>query len=467
MSLVIDTAAANRVVPEDEFGQWAQSQSVFLSSVMGELAVERRSVAAALDDSGFVVRWFEGFGGRDDPPDAAYLTEVAGADIYVGLIRDDYGAMQRTGFSATHEEYLEARSRGKRVSFWVATDGANRAGHARRFVDDVQVFNVTGSFTDASDLVAGLRKRLKEMAAEDLSPWVKVGDAVFRAEEIHETGARLVVRARVRDARVMAALRGVAPGQQWGGGQEVPVAYSDRAEVGRVETIEVQTQSQAVQVATLTMNVAWAEGRDSTAMGVQGLAHGDVVEAGIRAGYLHEPLPPELASFGMGSFADTTDGLAPLISQRVTEGSVAAIARLLAVEHLVGTRRVAMVEDFVLGPRAGRDQTRFGGSWPAKVGSLRGPALARTAKPTAGLEPATRSFARRLQVRISVTLGLVALLGPNRANQALQASAPVSVVDLGGTLRWSPGRHVSGGLRRARISFGASELSLEIGEGID
>jgi hypothetical protein len=80
---------------------------------MGELADERKAVAAALEALGFNVRWFEGFGGTDDRPDVAYMTEVAGADIYVGIVADVYGNNQpSSGFSATHEEYLEARKTG-------------------------------------------------------------------------------------------------------------------------------------------------------------------------------------------------------------------------------------------------------------------------------------------------------------------------------------------------------------------
>lgn len=350
MALTVDLTAANRTVSDDEFRQWASTHSVFLSSAMGEFANERRSIATALQDAGFTVRWFEDFGGRDDPPDAAYLTDVAGADVYVGVIGDYYGTMQASGYSATHEEYLEARRRGKRVSFWVRNDDANRQGHARDFVSEVRVFNVTGGFDDGDDLVRKLLRRLAEMAAEDLSPWVKVGDVIFRAERIIETGPTLTIEARIRDAAVMHALRAHAPASNWGGAGDVPVTYGDRAGVGRVDTLEVQTQSQAAQTIKLSVTVEWSSGRDLMAMGTTGFSHEDLVEVGIRAGLLHEPPPQQLTSLGMSSLIDSTDPLAELRSIRLPEGSVQAIARLLTVEHLVGKRRVDAVEDFVLGP---------------------------------------------------------------------------------------------------------------------
>lgn len=350
LTLTIDLTAATRTVANDEFQGWATSHSLFLSSVMGEFKDDRRSLADALEAEGFTVRWFEGFGGRDDPPDAAYLTEVAAADIYLGLMGDYYGTMQSSGYSATHEEYLEARRRGKRVTFWIRGNGSERQGHARDFVSEVQVFNVTGDFDDADELIRKVPRRLREMAAEDISPWVKLGNTIFRAERIVEAGRQLTVRARIRDANVMHALRALAPDLQWGRRAEAPVSYGDRAGVGRVEEMEVETQSQATQTITLVLGVEWASGRPDMAMNYQGYSHEDMVEVGIRSGLLHEQVPEPLTRVGMSSMVDNADPLAALHGVQLAEGSVQPIARLLAVEHLVGSRRVASIEDFVLGP---------------------------------------------------------------------------------------------------------------------
>ena len=73
MALVVDLSAANRVVPDDEFRQWASEHSVFLSSVMAELKDERRLIADALADAGFTVRSFESSFG----PAGAFLSAAA------------------------------------------------------------------------------------------------------------------------------------------------------------------------------------------------------------------------------------------------------------------------------------------------------------------------------------------------------------------------------------------------------
>jgi hypothetical protein len=167
MALVIDLAARARQLSDEEFRAWAHGQTAFISSAMGELAQERAAVADALERLGFTVRWFEEFGGRDDA--AAYLGEVRSCTVYVGLLGEQYGSMLPSepyaGFSATHAEYLEARAAGKRISFWALQPAEAREGHARRFLSEVQLFHVTGSFAGADDLAAKVERRRREIAA--------------------------------------------------------------------------------------------------------------------------------------------------------------------------------------------------------------------------------------------------------------------------------------------------------------
>lgn len=59
----------------------------------------------------------------------------------------------------------------------------------------------------SSKLGNSLNADLARIAAEDLSPWVKLGHVIFRAEEITYTRQRAEVRAAVRDWQVMGATR--------------------------------------------------------------------------------------------------------------------------------------------------------------------------------------------------------------------------------------------------------------------
>jgi hypothetical protein len=91
--------------------------------------------------------------------------------------------------------------------------------------------------------------------------------------------------------------------------------------------------------------------------GTSGLSADELVEAGMRALFLGEPLPPSL---GMLNFmADTGiegDDLQQAFAQpnEVAE----AIARLVVTEGLVGFGRAARVSSFSLGPRVGGAPSR-------------------------------------------------------------------------------------------------------------
>lgn len=369
MPLTIDLAAANRQVSEEELRLWASSHSVFLSSVMGELADERRAVAEALQDAGFTVRWFEDLGGRDDDAERAYLAEVAVSDIYLGLLANDYGAMLADGFSPTHAEYLEARRHGKRISFWARSDGSARSGHPRTFLNEVRTFHVTGSFDGAADLPGRVLRRLKEMAADDLAPWVKLDELILRAETIRDSGRELALTCRVRDRAVGHALEQLDPSASWGSGAELAVTYGDRSGRGRIESVGVETRSTAIRDVTVTMSVEWTTGGDTMAVGTSGFTAEDLVEVGLRAGLLREPLPERLGP--MSFMVKSADPLEPLLGVAVPEGSLQPIARLLVVEQLVGSRKAASLDEFVVGPRAsGQRRVRVGWWEPRRYSNV-------------------------------------------------------------------------------------------------
>jgi Domain of unknown function (DUF4062) len=87
--LLVDTSSASRRLAPEEFGRWAATLTVFISSEMRQLASVRAGVAAALRAVGFSVVLFEDLGGRDEDAERACLDGVARSDIYVGILRPD------------------------------------------------------------------------------------------------------------------------------------------------------------------------------------------------------------------------------------------------------------------------------------------------------------------------------------------------------------------------------------------
>ena len=193
--LLVDLAPAPH--PGDaEVLAWVADQRVFVSSVMGGMAAEREAVVRAITSVGAQPVWFEGFGGMDDDPEDAYTTQVASSDIYLGILSSRYGRPLKTGCSATHAEYIEAVARGLRISVW--TTSADQDGRQREFLDEVRVFHTTGTYTSPEDLAERVERRLRAIAGDALAPWVKVGQAVFRASGLHDDGRTVTVTGQVR-----------------------------------------------------------------------------------------------------------------------------------------------------------------------------------------------------------------------------------------------------------------------------
>jgi hypothetical protein len=345
--LIIDTASATRRLGAEDFRRWAETRTVFLSSEMRDLGPLRARVAEALRDAGFSVVVFEDLGGRDEDAERAYLDGVARSDIYVGILADRYGTMLPSGRSPTHEEYREARQRGKRISFWLAGDASSRQGNAMDFAQEIQTFHTTGQFSDADDLTRRLLQRLAEIAADDEAPWIKVGDACIRADAIRDEGKTIVVEAEVRDASVTRYLEGLRA-DQWGRSSEVPIALTHRAGTGRVTHVVSEMRSTSVRHLEITADVSWGEGRGgSMEAGTAGLSPDDLTEAGLRAGLLGEPLPSGLGP--MDFMVDATDPLAEFptgLPPAVEE----AVSGLLISERLLASGKASYISRFALGP---------------------------------------------------------------------------------------------------------------------
>jgi hypothetical protein len=342
----------------DEFRAWAADQTLFISSVMTEFVTERQQLAHALEDAGFRVRWFEELGGRDDGAQDAYLSEVAGSTIYIGLLGDQYGVPLSygpwKGASPTHAEYLEARQAGKRISFWLKTPDRDRDVHARRFQAEVWAFHVTGSFDNGDALVRGVLRRLREIAAEDLTPWVKLGDIAVRASNVRTSRGAVRVHARIYDRRVLSALE-TAAGQDspYANPQDLRITYRDRSGTGRIQELTATNSSAAFTDVELSASFEPATASFMSRVATSGMSADDITEALLRKALVGDPLPQALQQ---GWYQSMEDPWADLDGLPLAEDSVNALARLLLVEALVGTGSAGSIHTFSLGPL--RDDAR-------------------------------------------------------------------------------------------------------------
>jgi hypothetical protein len=287
--LLVDLAPAP-VPAEAEMQAWAADQHVFVSSVMGSMTAERKAVVRAITTVGAQPVWFEAFGGMDDDPEDAYTAHVASSDIYLGILGARYGTPLKTGYSATHAEYNEAAARGLRISVW--TTSAEQDGRQRDFLDEVRVFHTTGTYMSSDDLAQRVERRLRTLAANALTQWVKVGNTVFRATRVHDDGRTITIVGRVRDNTVAASLEVRRSDVSYGRNSETRITWSGGTSLVRVKTVVSETASSSrVREITLTADRTPESRSGLLEMAVGNRTPEDLTELAARVAFLGEPNP--------------------------------------------------------------------------------------------------------------------------------------------------------------------------------
>jgi hypothetical protein len=355
--ILIDRAAAAARLTDAAVAQWATDERVFVSSVMAGYEDYRAAAIEAIEEVGATPVAFERFGGRDSDPEAAYLTEVSSSSIYVGLLGGRYGKPQPSRFSATHAEYNHAEREGLRLSMWVE-EGVDREGPQQSFFEAVRVFDVTGAYSSPEDLKAGLTRRLREIAAEDLSPWCKLAPLVFRAREITEARDGVVIEATVHDPAVAEALQTMNdPFAR----RERLLTYADRCLKATIRDVQATTRAARTRDFQISLSVEPPSAPQMYTL--NGMSWEEGTDLAIRVSIMDEPNPLGL----MASQAEIPNPLPLLVRAGVSEEALRPLARLFLTEILVTERGIQRITSFRLGRSiAGKRQLRL--EWlPARV----------------------------------------------------------------------------------------------------
>jgi hypothetical protein len=330
--LTIETGPSDAISDNDVEG-WARDQRVFVSSVMAEFREERAALALSIRAIGATPVLFEQFGGRDADPEAAYLEEVRRSNIYVGLLGKLYGRPVLKGFSATHTEFLEAEHVGLRISAW-AEEVDDRERHEQSFLTEIQTFHTTGNFASTEQLVEGVGGRLRDIAATDISPWVKYDGAVFRGRRIRRIKGEVLIEADIRNADVLRLLRDRSDGPR--SGQEHLLVAGDvvrgavLAEVSEESTSSVRTKllltfrDQGEPQPDPMSEVSYSEGGKTWSAG-------ELTEVAVKRALTGIREGPDAS---WGAIADPFEQLR---GAGIGEESIRSVARLLLVESLVGS----------------------------------------------------------------------------------------------------------------------------------
>ena len=334
---------------------WLSDQHVFISSVIEGMADLRSAAADAIEASGAKSVLFERFGGRDDDAESAYLSELARCTIYVGILGERYGRPLPSGYSATHAEYNEAQRCGLRNSIWVST--GDHDGRQNDFINEIAVFHTYGTFEGPQSMAGGISRRLLDLAAENLSPWAKLGPIAFRARRVRVEGNRISVEAISRDDDVLAGLnrlrnRRVSSGDLYFTHDltSVPVEVAD---------FVTDTRAGNSRHLEITLNRRSASGSPGlTELAVEGRTPEDITELALRVALFGEANPLGTFSF-MANIPNPFDQVGQL---RLSEEVVGPIVRVLLTETLVASGRAERITSFRLGP-VHRGSRRLAMSW--------------------------------------------------------------------------------------------------------
>jgi hypothetical protein len=347
--VIIDMSGAARTPDAEKVRAWLSDQRVFISGAMGDTAAERRAVADAVAQEGASPVLFEDFG-RDADAEEAYLTEVDSSTIYVAILNEMYGRLNPPGFSATEAEFLRARQGGKRISVFTAEPAPGREGHLARFIQRARVSVTTNAYESTEDLIRRVRRRLHELASQSLSPWVKLGELVFRADEIDDRGSEITIRARVSEeiAFQLDVLRGDGtrrPGLR--------LTHGGRVRDGEFTGLRRTTRAAGADDVAIELTRVTPPSRDSMRFGVGGLTADEIVERGLRSQLLGEDLPSHLSSpFSIGAEATVAcDDLRQAFE--LPNEFAEPITRLVLTDALVGGGKARRVITLSVGPRTG------------------------------------------------------------------------------------------------------------------
>lgn len=286
-------------------------------------------------------------------------------NFYIGVLGKRYGKQLKSGYSATHAEYLHAKEHGLRISVW-AMAAPDREGHQHSFLTDLRVFHVVPEVDSIADLKRQIIQRAKIIAAEDLAPWCKLGNIIFRSYEVTGRGDGITVLARVKDGAVATALED-ARADQWSRGKKMQFTWSGSSKYVKVSEVETKTTTARSKSFRLELEIEEPQRDSIFDVSMGGKTPDDLIEIGLRTVLFGERNSIADQNMGFGFSAEISDPLKPLRDSPVPEEIIRPLAELLITELLVGSGRARGIREFVLGvPHQGRRSLSLGWETPKR-----------------------------------------------------------------------------------------------------
>lgn len=354
--LIVERRVEPRPLDDGRFREWMNGRPVFVSSRMDEeMEPARQAVRGWLKGWGAQPVMWEEVTPRDQHPESAYLEGVERSSVYVLLAGRSYGAADETGYSPTHKEGVRAAEIGlPRLVFEDArVRPAERDGRLNDWLRSLYAQVSAARYHDPEELTRRLELRLREIAAAQETPWIKLGNLVFPGSVSRRRDgyrAEYRVEARIRDGRVRRAVSELGGWSQgihadrltWG---------SDTREV-RVESVEMETRSTSEEIASIRC-VTPDQARGShygMGMTINGLGPSEQAEIWVRRTVLGENVEVGRSSLLASMLEPEGPSLREVLTREGAQGWVAeGLIRLYLVEGLL-TRFGGHFERLEIGP---------------------------------------------------------------------------------------------------------------------
>jgi uncharacterized protein DUF4062 len=181
---------------------------IFISSpIDDEMRPIRATVAAYLRREGAIPVMWEEITPQDRRPEDSYLEGVEQSGIFTLIVGARYGVTDETGYSATHKEANRAEELDlPRLLFERGTvSRADRAGPLNDWIDSLYSELSGSRYATVEELVASLDRRLRELASQQESYWIKLGSLVFPGsvfQRSRQDGTEFLINAGLRDSSV-------------------------------------------------------------------------------------------------------------------------------------------------------------------------------------------------------------------------------------------------------------------------
>ena len=191
---------------------------------------------------------------------------------------------------------------------WTSS-ATDREGHEQAFLDEVRTFHVVPTFRTAADLQRQVEERMGAIAAEDLAPWCKLGNIVFRSSQVEDHGEMIEVTARIKDDVVARALEATR-GDQLSRGTKARFTWSGSSRHVKIVAVKVTTTSARSKLFRLTLETVEAPQEAFLEMSIGGRTPADLTEIALKGVLFGEPNP--MADQHIDFAAEIDDPLRPL-----------------------------------------------------------------------------------------------------------------------------------------------------------